>query len=526
MSQYRSGTVAVINGNTGIVGTGTAWLSSVATGSVFTLPGSGVPYVVGSVVDDTHITLTGPYAGTTASGLEYSITTSFTPSLSLPYPEEGDNDTATILKRAMLKIEADILARETAANKGAANGYAPLDAGAKIPLANLPAAIAGAMSYQGVWDASTNTPALASGVGTKGYYYKISVAGSTALDGHSTWSVDDVAIFNGVAWDILQGGISSAEIMATLGYVPENEANKAVAMAGNEANDAKYLSAKAIYDWIIMTQPVAQDFRLTLSAAAPVTTADVIAATTLYGVPYRGTRIGLWTGAAWRNFTSSGMSLALGTLIAGRIYDVFCYLNAGVPTLELGTAWTNDTTRDVALAYQDGVLVKSGDATRRYIGSVYTTSTTSTEDSAANRYVWNYYNRVARQMRRIETAVSWAYTLNAYRQMNGSTANQLNFILGVAEDEVRATVRQTFSNTNAVTAIYTGIALDSVTVPSRGTTQNIALANGLCELVAKDSYMPASGKHYIAALEKSQAAGTTTWYGSGYGCGLTGTVMA
>lgn len=64
----------------------------------------------------------------------------------------------------------------------------------------------GALNYKGTWNASTNTPALASGVGTKGDYYVVSVAGSTTLDGVSTWGVGDWAAFNGTAWQRVDGG--------------------------------------------------------------------------------------------------------------------------------------------------------------------------------------------------------------------------------------------------------------------------------------------------------------------------------
>lgn len=64
----------------------------------------------------------------------------------------------------------------------------------------------GALNYKGTWDASTNTPALASGAGTKGDYYQVSVAGSTALDGISNWGVGDVAAFNGTTWQRIEGG--------------------------------------------------------------------------------------------------------------------------------------------------------------------------------------------------------------------------------------------------------------------------------------------------------------------------------
>ena len=64
----------------------------------------------------------------------------------------------------------------------------------------------GALNYKGTWNASTNSPALASGVGTKGDYYVVSVAGSTTLDGISNWGVGDWAVYNGAAWQRVEGG--------------------------------------------------------------------------------------------------------------------------------------------------------------------------------------------------------------------------------------------------------------------------------------------------------------------------------
>lgn len=64
----------------------------------------------------------------------------------------------------------------------------------------------GALNYKGAWDASANTPPLASGSGTKGDYYQVSVSGSTSLDGISNWGIGDVAAFNGVAWQRIEGG--------------------------------------------------------------------------------------------------------------------------------------------------------------------------------------------------------------------------------------------------------------------------------------------------------------------------------
>lgn len=64
----------------------------------------------------------------------------------------------------------------------------------------------GALNYKGTWNASTNTPTLASGVGTKGDYYVVSVAGATNLDGETLWGVGDWAVYNGAAWQKVEGG--------------------------------------------------------------------------------------------------------------------------------------------------------------------------------------------------------------------------------------------------------------------------------------------------------------------------------
>jgi hypothetical protein len=55
----------------------------------------------------------------------------------------------------------------------------------------------GNFNVKGAWDASTNTPALASGVGTPWEAYVVTTGGNTALDGVKSWAVDDILWFNG-----------------------------------------------------------------------------------------------------------------------------------------------------------------------------------------------------------------------------------------------------------------------------------------------------------------------------------------
>jgi hypothetical protein len=77
----------------------------------------------------------------------------------------------------------------------------------------------GSAVYQGTWNASTNTPALASGVGTRGYYYIVNVAGSTNLDGITDWNVGDWAIFDGTAWQQVDNTDSVTSVNGQTGAV-------------------------------------------------------------------------------------------------------------------------------------------------------------------------------------------------------------------------------------------------------------------------------------------------------------------
>lgn len=100
---------------------------------------------------------------------------------------------------------------------GAASGVATLDASGKLTPTQIPAALVGALQYQSVWNASTNTPTLVSSTGTKGQYYKVSVAGTIAIDGISQWNVGDMIVFNGATWDKIDG--LSSEVTSVAGRV-------------------------------------------------------------------------------------------------------------------------------------------------------------------------------------------------------------------------------------------------------------------------------------------------------------------
>ena len=60
--------------------------------------------------------------------------------------------------------------------------------------------VTGGLSYQGTWNASTNSPTLTSSVGTQNNYYIVGTSGSTNLNGITDWVIGDWLIFNGSVW--------------------------------------------------------------------------------------------------------------------------------------------------------------------------------------------------------------------------------------------------------------------------------------------------------------------------------------
>jgi len=108
MAQYKIGSASVTNGSATVTGVDTLWSAEVSAGDIFTIVGDNAWYEVGSVGSNTSITLTSTYAGSTASGAQYAISRDFTTNKSIPYPQKGDIETASLLKRAMNIIDTEL----------------------------------------------------------------------------------------------------------------------------------------------------------------------------------------------------------------------------------------------------------------------------------------------------------------------------------------------------------------------------------------------------------------------------------
>jgi hypothetical protein len=251
--------------------------------------------------------------------------------------------------------------------------------------------------------------------------------------------------------------------------------------------------------------------RLTLTGGVPITTSDVIAATTLYYTPYIGNQIALYdsTFTCWRAYTFTERSLSLSGLAASTPRDIFIYDNAGTITLE-SVAWTNDTTRAAALATQDNILVQSGNPHKRYLGMIRTTGTIGQcEDSVTKRFVWNHYNRVWRRMA-VGSASSHTYNSAAVRSWNNDATLRVEFIIGVVEEIVQINLLAQITAAVANFFGYVGFGINSTTA-FNGNEQIIVGSTNLLRAGEACTRQPTLGYTYYQLLQQGNATNAPTF---------------
>lgn len=142
---------------------------------------------------------------------------------------------------------------------GQPNGIASLDGNGDVPLAQLPQAAFDGLTPQGDWDANTNTPDLTTATPNNGDFYIVSVAGSTDLNGITTWNVNDWAIYTSSGW---VRNISS-EVTSVSGKTGAVLLDNTDVGLGNVTNDAQL--KRSANDFSLFTEklePVEDDIVL------------------------------------------------------------------------------------------------------------------------------------------------------------------------------------------------------------------------------------------------------------------------
>ena len=166
------------------------------------------------------------------------------------------------------------------------------------------------LSFQGTWNAATNSPTLASGTGTQGHYYITNVAGTTNLDGITDWAVGDWAVFSGAVWQKLDQSNTVVSVNGQTGVVVLTAANvgapqtngtgatgtwgisisgtaaSATNVAGGAANRIVYNTGSGASDFLVA--PTVTDTFLKWNGSAFVWTTAVTAAVTSFSAGSTG----------------------------------------------------------------------------------------------------------------------------------------------------------------------------------------------------------------------------------------------
>ncbi|MBK8504901.1 MAG: BspA family leucine-rich repeat surface protein [Saprospiraceae bacterium] len=192
-----------------------------------------------------------------------------------------------------------------ALQKGAPSGLATLDASGKVPVNQLSLS---SVSYQGNWDASTNTPAVTDGAGTQGNYYVVSSAGSTDVDGITDWQTGDWIVFNGTMWQKVDNSDQVTSVAGKQGVVTLVSADITDLSTSNVVEGANYYYTDGRFDTRLNTKStsdVAEGSNLYYTNArfdsrlSSKSTSDVAEGNNLYFTDGRAdSRIALQKGAA------------------------------------------------------------------------------------------------------------------------------------------------------------------------------------------------------------------------------------
>jgi len=132
----------------------------------------------------------------------------------------GKTGTVTLTKEDIGLSNIDNTPKISTEEKGSANGVAMLDINGKVVYNQLPESILGSVNYRGVWNANTNSPSIPTAIsGNKGWYYVVQVAGSTNINGVSSWAVGDWIISDGSSWSKITTTQSVSSVSGKTGAV-------------------------------------------------------------------------------------------------------------------------------------------------------------------------------------------------------------------------------------------------------------------------------------------------------------------
>jgi hypothetical protein len=199
---------------------------------------------------------------------------------------------------------------------------------------------------------------------------------------------------------------------------------------------------------------------------------------------------------------AAGITLAATALTPSTLYYIYAYMNSGTMTLEASaTVPAADTAT--------GIQIKTGDATRTLVGMARPITGPAWADSAKQRFVLSYYNRVKKHGEGNFTATR-STTSGTFVEIN--TEIRVEF-LAWGDTEL-------WFSTGGAMATSPGGGLQSTRITLDGTVNWFAQASQqtlqdyVIPLSISGPIQPTIGYHY-ATLLGGVTSGTAIWLGTG-----------
>ena len=104
--------------------------------------------------------------------------------------------------------------------KGVSQGVATLGVDGRLTTDQIPSSLTGAITFQGGWNAATNTPTLSNGTGVTGYQYIVTTPGNRNLGaGNVAYASGDTITYGANVWNYVQGTSPISSVSGNLHMV-------------------------------------------------------------------------------------------------------------------------------------------------------------------------------------------------------------------------------------------------------------------------------------------------------------------
>jgi hypothetical protein len=220
------------------------------------------------------------------------------------------------------------------------------------------------LDYQGTWNASTNTPTLTSSTGITGEFYIVSVAGTTDLDGITNWGVGDWAMFNGTAWQRIEGGANGNFVDLTVtGNATLTNLTASTALALDASKNIVSITNTGTGNNVLATSPTLTTPNIGAATATSINGTTIPASKTLVDTDTAQTLTNktLSTGTAITAGTINGAAIGGSTPAAG----AFTTLSAtGDVTIPDKIIHAGDTDTSIRFPAADTVTIETNGSER------------------------------------------------------------------------------------------------------------------------------------------------------------------